>query len=316
MPSTVSTSQHVHRAEELGDERRGRVLVELLRRPHLLDLPLVQHDDLVGDLERLLLVVGDEQAGDVDLVVEPAEPGAQLVAHLRRRARRRARRAAAPWAAAPAPAPGPRAAAGRPRAATGSGRRSPRAARGRAARRPARGSRPCVGELLDLQAEGDVLADRHVAEQRVVLEDEPDARGCWTGRFVASSPVSSTSPASAGSSPAMIRRIVLLPDPDGPSSATSCPAGTSNETPSTAWKSRTASRDSGPRCPRSISFGSSHQSDGRPSDALTDSWRLTCAQLSTTLTTAFPRATPPASAPPPCRSAARTRSPASSTLAA
>src|SRR6185312_14037769 len=40
---------------------------------------------------------------------------------------------------------------------------------------------------------------------------------------------------SAGSSPAMIRRIVLLPDPDGPSSATSCPDGTSNDTPSTAW---------------------------------------------------------------------------------
>src|SRR6266576_936300 len=33
----------------------------------------------------------------------------------------------------------------------------------------------------------------------------------------------------------MIRRIVLLPDPDGPNSATSWPAGTSNVTPSTAW---------------------------------------------------------------------------------
>src|SRR6185437_9941485 len=52
----------------------------------------------------------------------------------------------------------------------------------------------------------------------------------------ASSPVSSTLPESAGSSPAMIRRIVLLPDPDGPSSATSWPEGTSNETSSTAWK--------------------------------------------------------------------------------
>ena len=32
----------------------------------------------------------------------------------------------------------------------------------------------------------------------------------------------------------MIRKIVLLPEPDGPSNATSCPAGTSNETSSTA----------------------------------------------------------------------------------
>ena len=38
---------------------------------------------------------------------------------------------------------------------------------------------PCfdlgLGKLPHLQAERDVLADRHVAEQRVVLEDEPDA---------------------------------------------------------------------------------------------------------------------------------------------
>src|SRR5262249_20764357 len=33
----------------------------------------------------------------------------------------------------------------------------------------------------------------------------------------------------------MILRIVLLPEPEGPSKATSCPAGTSNETSSTAW---------------------------------------------------------------------------------
>src|ERR1700722_16611588 len=33
----------------------------------------------------------------------------------------------------------------------------------------------------------------------------------------------------------MIRRMVLLPEPEGPRSATSCPAGTSNETSFTAW---------------------------------------------------------------------------------
>ena len=33
----------------------------------------------------------------------------------------------------------------------------------------------------------------------------------------------------------MIRRIVLLPEPEGPSKATSWPAGTSNETSVTAW---------------------------------------------------------------------------------
>ena len=49
---------------------------------HLLHPPLVQHHDLVGDLEGLLLVVGDEQAGHVHLVVEPPQPGAELVADL------------------------------------------------------------------------------------------------------------------------------------------------------------------------------------------------------------------------------------------
>ena len=43
-------------------------------------------------------------------------------------------------------------------------------------------------------------------------------------------------PVSPGSSPAMVRRMVLLPDPNGPKSPTSCPARTSKETPWTAWK--------------------------------------------------------------------------------
>jgi hypothetical protein len=42
---------------------------------HLFQPAIVQDDHLTGDLERLLLIVGDEQAGDVDLVVQPAEPG-------------------------------------------------------------------------------------------------------------------------------------------------------------------------------------------------------------------------------------------------
>ena len=43
---------------------------------------LVHDHDAVGDLERLFLVVGDEHAGDVNLVVQPAQPLAQLLAHL------------------------------------------------------------------------------------------------------------------------------------------------------------------------------------------------------------------------------------------
>ena len=58
------------------------LLEDLARRAHLLDLPVVHDDDPVGDLEGLLLVVRDEDAGDVDLVVQAAEPLAELLAHL------------------------------------------------------------------------------------------------------------------------------------------------------------------------------------------------------------------------------------------
>ena len=56
---------------------------DLLGRADLLDLALVHDHDPVAHLERLLLVVGHEDAGDPDLVVQPAQPAAQLLAHLR-----------------------------------------------------------------------------------------------------------------------------------------------------------------------------------------------------------------------------------------
>ncbi len=46
-------------------------------------LPVVHDHDLLGDLHRLLLVVGDEDRRHVDLLVQPAQPFAQLAAHLR-----------------------------------------------------------------------------------------------------------------------------------------------------------------------------------------------------------------------------------------
>ena len=74
------------------------ILVKLLRRAHLLDAAPVQHDHLVGDFERLLLVVGHEEARDVNLIVQPPQPGPQLFADLGIEGRRTARPAARPWA--------------------------------------------------------------------------------------------------------------------------------------------------------------------------------------------------------------------------
>src|SRR4029078_7122037 len=49
----------------------------------LLDPAGVQNGDAVGDLHRLLLVVRDDDRGRARLVVEAAEPFAQLLAHAR-----------------------------------------------------------------------------------------------------------------------------------------------------------------------------------------------------------------------------------------
>ena len=58
------------------------MVVQVVGRTDLLDPPVVDHDDLVGDLEGLLLVVGHEHGGDVHLVVQATEPVAQLLADL------------------------------------------------------------------------------------------------------------------------------------------------------------------------------------------------------------------------------------------
>jgi len=80
-PAVHVAAEHVDRAEEAHDERAGGLLEDLGRRPLLLDAAGVHQHHPVGDLEGLLLVVGDEDAGHVQLVVEPAEPAAQLLAH-------------------------------------------------------------------------------------------------------------------------------------------------------------------------------------------------------------------------------------------
>ena len=68
-------------ADEAHHELVRRVLVELAGAADLLDPAVVHHRDLVGDLHRLLLVVRDEDGRDVHLVVQAAQPVAQLRAH-------------------------------------------------------------------------------------------------------------------------------------------------------------------------------------------------------------------------------------------
>ena len=119
-----------------------------------------------------------------------------------------------------------------------------RRACGRAARRArasaATSRRVCarsrLRDLAELEAEAEILADRHVRVERVVLEDHRDVPFA-RGEFVTSSPPITTLPAETCSSPAIIRSSVVLPQPDGPTSTMNSPSPISRLTSSTALTS-------------------------------------------------------------------------------
>ena len=74
-------------------------------------------------------------------------------------------------------------------------------------------------------AEADVAGDREVREERAVLEDHADAAVLGLDPHAGARdlrPPMATVPASGISNPAMIRSSVVLPEPLGPRSATSC----------------------------------------------------------------------------------------------
>ena len=75
-------AEPVDLADEAHHELVGGMLVEVVGGAGLLDPALVHHHQLLGDVHRLLLVVGDEDRRHVHLVVEVAQPGAQVLADL------------------------------------------------------------------------------------------------------------------------------------------------------------------------------------------------------------------------------------------
>ena len=68
----------VHGPEESHDERRRRMLDHFVDSAVLLDDAVVDDDDAVGELDGLFLIVRHEDAGQMNLVVEPAQPPPQL----------------------------------------------------------------------------------------------------------------------------------------------------------------------------------------------------------------------------------------------
>ncbi len=72
----------VHDSDELGDERGGRLGVYLIGRGDLLQLAQPHDPDPVGHRQCFLLVVGDEQGGGAEPLLQRADLLAQLQAHL------------------------------------------------------------------------------------------------------------------------------------------------------------------------------------------------------------------------------------------
>jgi hypothetical protein len=161
-----------HRAQEAHDELVGRFVVQLIGRADLFDAPVVDHDDLVGDLERLLLVVGDEHGGDVHLVVQAAQPVAQLLAHLG--VERAERLVEQQHRGLHGEGPGERHALTLPARQL----RGQAIGEGLQVHEAQQLAHPLADLLLrpvaDLHAERDVARDRQVLERRVVLEHEAD----------------------------------------------------------------------------------------------------------------------------------------------
>jgi hypothetical protein len=163
--------QQVGRAQERGDEARGRARVEVIGLAALEQAALVHDADAVGEREGFLLVMRDQDRRHVQLALDLADGPSQFLADL---GVQRAERLVHQQHLRPV-------------------RKCPRD--GNALLLPARelrgqpvvhalegdeleqflAARPALRALhpADAQCELDVLADRHVAEQRVVLEHEP-----------------------------------------------------------------------------------------------------------------------------------------------
>src|SRR5215831_19951599 len=73
------TADEIGSADEISDELAVRRLVDLPRRADLLDETVVHDRDLVRERERLALVVGDIDGGEVELALQPLELGAHRV---------------------------------------------------------------------------------------------------------------------------------------------------------------------------------------------------------------------------------------------
>ncbi len=163
---------HRRRADEGGDEEVRGLLVDLERRPHLLELAVLHDGDAVAHRHRLDLVVRDVDRRRLQAVLELADLGAHLDAELGVEVRERLVEEEDGGLSRDGPAdrdPLPLAARELLRLAVEELRDAEHLG-GLVHELVHLG----LGRLADLQAELEVLPDRHVRVERVALEDHGD----------------------------------------------------------------------------------------------------------------------------------------------
>ena len=204
------------------------MVVELQRRADLLDAPVLQHDDAVGHRHRLDLVVRDVDRRRVQALVERLDLDAHLHPQLGVEVGQRLVEQEDLRVAHDRPAH--------------------RDALALAARELARIAVEVRGEVerfrsvLDLlrdrrlrlvaqlEAEGHVVAHRHVRIERVVLEHHRDVAILRRAGRSPRGRRSTISPPDTSSSPAIRRSSVDLPHPEGPTRTRNSPSATSRST--------------------------------------------------------------------------------------
>ena len=227
-------------ADERRDELGGRPRVHVARAAELLDLPGPHHGDDVGEGERLALVVRHVEGRHADLALDPLQLGAHLLPEPRvevrerlveeeerRLERQRAGESQTLLLAAREVRRAPLAEVAEPHdleRALDALAASPRAGRRR------RGAADSGNATFSRTVMcGQIAYDWKTIPSRRSLAETPSRPGVEE-RAAAHG----TAPASGRSSPAMQRRVVVFPQPDGPSSERNAPSSIVNDTPRTA----------------------------------------------------------------------------------
>ena len=221
-PASTRHRHQVRDAEEVGDEHRPRLLVHLRRRRHLLDMAVRHHGDPVGHRQRLFLVVRDVDERDPELLLDRLQLDLQRLAQLRveraewlvEQQNRRVQDEGARERDALL-------------LATRELRRPPlaRARRAGPLRAPS-ATRSCIS--CSLRRGAGAARRRRCRRRRGAGRARSSGRPCSPCACAAASPPcrspsSRMRPLSGRSKPAIRRSVVVLPQPDGPSSEKNSP---------------------------------------------------------------------------------------------